>query len=52
MNNAIRGLINNPQNNFKLFRNGELMYGQYCSQTKALHSLLTVIFKDVKTQKK
>ncbi|CAO1436977.1 unnamed protein product [Diamesa serratosioi] len=51
MNNAIRGLIKNPQNNFKMFRDGTLIYGENAPK-HILHKVLSSLFHEVNTEKK
>lgn len=47
MNRAIRGLFKNPQNNLKMFKNGETVYNEYAQDKKALMRTLSNIFPDI-----
>lgn len=47
MNRAIKGLFENPQNNLKMFQNGETVYNEYTQDKKALRRILEKIFPDV-----
>lgn len=47
MTRAIRGLFENPQNNLKMFENGETVYNEYTQDKKALKRILNNIFPDV-----
>lgn len=43
MQKAISSLIDNPQNNLKLFRDGKYVYGEMMSQNK-FYSMLKQMF--------
>jgi Inositol-pentakisphosphate 2-kinase len=46
MHNAIKGLIENPQNNLKLFQDGKMVYNEYSIDKSALHKILKNLFPD------
>lgn len=45
MTNAIKSLIKNPQNNFKVFKDGSYVYGENCNEN-IFYDLLSGIFND------
>lgn len=44
MNRAIRGLIENPQNNMKMFQDGKIIYNEYSADKSGLHGVLQSLF--------
>lgn len=47
MNRAIRGLIDNPQNNLKILMDGKPVYSEYVQDPNALHDILDAIYPDI-----
>jgi hypothetical protein len=47
MNRAINGLIDNPQNNLKMFQNGNMVFNEYSSDRKSLNRIMKCLFPDV-----
>lgn len=49
MKKAMRCLIDSPQNNFKLFRNGQLIYSEHCEPHDLDDILYSIFGGDVKS---
>lgn len=47
MNHAIRGLLDNPQNNLKVLMDGKMVYSERVQDDGALSDILNVIFPDI-----
>lgn len=47
MNRAIEGLMENPQNNLKIFLDGKMVFNEYSGDKSALHRAMTSLFPDV-----
>jgi hypothetical protein len=45
MINALQGLIQNPQNNLKIFKNGQLYYGE-SSESEPFENFVAEFFKN------
>ncbi|CRK91171.1 CLUMA_CG004856, isoform A [Clunio marinus] len=53
INRAIKGLMKNPQNNFKVFCDGKIVYNEYLKCQSSLHKILTNLFPNVeRTERK
>jgi inositol-pentakisphosphate 2-kinase len=44
MNRAIKGLLDNPQNNLKMFHDGKMVYNEYSKDTNAMRRVLSSLF--------
>jgi len=51
MNRAICGLLENPQNNLKMFEDGKMIYNEYSEDKSPLRKALTQLFPDVCSEK-
>lgn len=51
MNRAIKGLIDNPQNNLKMFQDGKMIFNEYSKDRRALQRVLSSIFPDTGSEK-
>lgn len=49
MNRAIKGLIENPQNNLKMFQDGKMVYNEYSHDKSSLKRIMKSLFPDVKS---
>lgn len=47
MNRAVKGLIDNPQNNLKMFLDGKMIYNERSSDVNNLRRVLTTLFPDI-----
>lgn len=47
MNQAICGLLDNPQNNLKILMNGNSVYSEHVKCESALENVLSHIFPDI-----
>lgn len=52
MNCAIKGLIENPQNNLKIFQDGKMVYNEYSFDKKPLNRVMKSLFADVTSVEK
>lgn len=46
MNRALKGLIDNPQNNWKMFQDGKMVYNEYARDKNSLRRVLLNLFPD------
>jgi hypothetical protein len=52
MNQAIKGLMINPQNNLKMFLDGKMIYNEYSKDKNNLRRVLISLFPDVASTEK
>lgn len=46
MNRAIKGLMDNPQNNMKMFQDGKMIYNEYSKDKNSLRRVVQSLFPD------
>lgn len=52
MNQALKGVIDNPQNNLKVFQDGKMVYNEYTSDMNSLRRVLLNLFPDTMSAEK